>query len=226
MAGIDRRRRSGPRDRLRRAPAVDGRRRRARASSSRRVLGGLGALLVLAFVFASFLAVVPILMAIASIMTTFLLLLGLTDVHGRLADRAVPDRADRARRGDRLLAAGRLALARGARARPQRRRGGAAGDGDRRPRGGLQRHHRRDRPAGADRAAAAVPALDGLRRHADPARLDAGGDHAAAGRSWRRPGRGSTGRTGAPTTRRAAPGPAGHRPSRGGAGSPPAPAWP
>ena len=42
------------------------------------VIGGLGALIVLAFVFASFLAVVPIMMAIASIMTTFLLLLGLT----------------------------------------------------------------------------------------------------------------------------------------------------
>jgi putative drug exporter of the RND superfamily len=44
------------------------------------VLGGTGALLVLAFVFASFLAIVPILMAVASIMTTFLLLLGLTEV--------------------------------------------------------------------------------------------------------------------------------------------------
>jgi putative drug exporter of the RND superfamily len=42
------------------------------------LLGGVGALIVLAFVFASFLAVVPIMMAIASIMTTFLLLLGLT----------------------------------------------------------------------------------------------------------------------------------------------------
>jgi RND superfamily putative drug exporter len=42
------------------------------------VIGGLGALIVLAFVFASFLAIVPIGMAICSIMTTFLLLLGLT----------------------------------------------------------------------------------------------------------------------------------------------------
>src|SRR5436190_7541981 len=42
------------------------------------LLGGLGALIVLTFVFASFLAIVPILMAVASIMTTFLLLLGLT----------------------------------------------------------------------------------------------------------------------------------------------------
>ena len=42
------------------------------------VIGGFGALIVLAFVFASFLAIVPIGMAICSIMTTFLLLLGLT----------------------------------------------------------------------------------------------------------------------------------------------------
>ena len=107
----------------------------------------------------------------------------------------------------------------------ERRRGGAARDGDRRPRGRLQRHHGRDRPLRADRAAAAVPALDGLRRAADPAGLDAGRDHAAA----RRPGEvrasGSTGRTAAPTTRQAARGPAGRRASRGTAGSPPAPEW-
>src|SRR4051812_31339523 len=42
------------------------------------LLGGAGALLVLAFVFASFLALVPIMTAVVSIMTTFLLLLGLT----------------------------------------------------------------------------------------------------------------------------------------------------
>ena len=44
------------------------------------LLGGLGALAVLTFVFASFLALVPLLMAFASIMTTFLLLLGLTEL--------------------------------------------------------------------------------------------------------------------------------------------------
>jgi putative drug exporter of the RND superfamily len=43
-------------------------------------LGGAGALLVLGFVFASFLAVVPLLMAVVSILTTFLLLLGLTQL--------------------------------------------------------------------------------------------------------------------------------------------------
>ncbi len=43
------------------------------------LLGGFGALVVLTFVFASFLAIVPILMAIVSILTSFLLLLGLTE---------------------------------------------------------------------------------------------------------------------------------------------------
>jgi RND superfamily putative drug exporter len=42
------------------------------------LVGGVGALLVLTFVFASFLALIPMMMAIASILTTFLLLLGLT----------------------------------------------------------------------------------------------------------------------------------------------------
>ena len=42
------------------------------------ILGGLGALAVLAFVFASFLALVPLLIASVSILSTFLVLLGLT----------------------------------------------------------------------------------------------------------------------------------------------------
>jgi RND superfamily putative drug exporter len=44
------------------------------------LLGGLGALVVLGFVFASLLAFVPILIAIVSIMTTFLVLWGLTTI--------------------------------------------------------------------------------------------------------------------------------------------------
>ena len=44
------------------------------------LLGGVGALLVLAFVFGSFLAIVPIMMAIASILTTFLVVWGLTTI--------------------------------------------------------------------------------------------------------------------------------------------------
>jgi putative drug exporter of the RND superfamily len=42
------------------------------------LLGGFGALLVLAFVFASFLAVVPLVMAVVSILTSFLVVWGLT----------------------------------------------------------------------------------------------------------------------------------------------------
>jgi RND superfamily putative drug exporter len=44
------------------------------------LLGGVGALLVLGFVFASFLAIVPIMMAIVSILTCFLVVWGLTTV--------------------------------------------------------------------------------------------------------------------------------------------------
>ena len=44
------------------------------------VLGGAGALIVLTFVFASFLALLPLLMAVVSILTTFLLLYGLTQL--------------------------------------------------------------------------------------------------------------------------------------------------
>jgi RND superfamily putative drug exporter len=42
------------------------------------IFGGVGALIVLAFVFASFLALVPLLVAAVSILTTFLVVLGLT----------------------------------------------------------------------------------------------------------------------------------------------------
>lgn len=44
------------------------------------LLGGVGALAVLGFVFASFIAVVPLLMALVAIPTTFLAVLGLTEV--------------------------------------------------------------------------------------------------------------------------------------------------
>jgi putative drug exporter of the RND superfamily len=46
------------------------------------LVGGFGALIVLAFVFASFLALVPLLMAIPAIMTSFLIVYGLTTVTG------------------------------------------------------------------------------------------------------------------------------------------------
>jgi RND superfamily putative drug exporter len=44
------------------------------------ILGGAGALLILIFVFRSFMALVPLLMAVAAIPTTFLLVLGLTKI--------------------------------------------------------------------------------------------------------------------------------------------------
>ena len=133
------------------------------------LLGGFGALLVLAFVFGSFLAIVPIMMAIVSILTTFLVVWGLTTVTevspivqflialiglGVSIDYAlivvVRWREERAHglEGD---AAVQRAME-------------TAG-----PRGRVQRHDRRDRPARARRAAAAVPALGRLWRHADPA---------------------------------------------------------
>jgi RND superfamily putative drug exporter len=46
------------------------------------LIGGLGALIVLIFVFASVLAIVPLLMALPSIMTSFLIVYGLTTVTG------------------------------------------------------------------------------------------------------------------------------------------------
>ena len=114
-------------------------RARVPACCSRRCLAAAGALLVLGFVFASLLAFVPLVMAFVSIMTDLPAAARAHGTDGGLPHRPVPDRADRARRGDRLLPAGGLALARGALARPQRRRGAAAGDGDGRPRRGVQR---------------------------------------------------------------------------------------
>ena len=46
------------------------------------LVGGFGALIVLGFVFASFLALVPLLMAIPAIMTSFLIVYGLTTITG------------------------------------------------------------------------------------------------------------------------------------------------
>ena len=119
------------------------------------VIGGVGALIVLIFVFGSALALVPIFMAISSILVSFLLLWGLTADHRDLTGGAVPRGARRPGHLDRLRAAGRGALARGDRGRRDRRRRRDRRDGDGGPRRRLLRHDRRDRPARADRAAAA-----------------------------------------------------------------------
>ena len=71
----------------------------------------------------------------------------------RVLHRRVPDRPGRARRRDRLLAAPRDPMARGARQGQGQPRGRGRRDGDRRPRRAVQRHHRRHRPARAGRAA-------------------------------------------------------------------------
>ena len=101
----------------------------------------------------------------------------------RVDDRRVPRRADRAGRRHRLLAAGRRALARGA--RPRRTRATRRWSGRWRPpvARSCSAAPRCDRAAGDDRPAAAVPALDRLRRDADPADQRDRRHHAAAGRA-------------------------------------------
>ena len=87
------------------------------------LLGAAGALLVLLFVFASFLAFLPLLIAAVSILTTFLLVLGLTTftdvsfvVQFLIALVGLGVAIDYS-----LLAG--VPLARGARARPRQRGG-------------------------------------------------------------------------------------------------------
>ncbi len=75
------------------------------------LIGAAGALLVLIFVFASFLALLPMLIAAVSILTTFLLVYALDDDHRRELRGAVPHLADRVGRGHRLLVAPRVAVA-------------------------------------------------------------------------------------------------------------------
>ena len=98
------------------------------------LVGGFGALLVLAFVFGSLLAVRAAADGDPGDHDLVPAVYGLTTFTGDLADRAVPDRADRARRRDRLLAADRRALARGTRARADGDEAIVTRDGDRRPR--------------------------------------------------------------------------------------------
>ncbi|CAA9413440.1 MAG: Integral membrane protein, partial [uncultured Nocardioides sp.] len=87
----------------------------------------------------------------------------------RLVRGAVPGRPDRPRRGHRLLAAHRHAVARGADSGPRQRRRGAHGDAHRRPVGALQRRDRRGVAGRPGAGAAAVPAQHRPRRAAHPA---------------------------------------------------------
>ena len=183
------------------------------------VIGGLGALVVLLFVFASCLAVVPLVMAIVSILTTFVLLLGLTEltavspiVQFLIALIGLGVAIDYS-----LLVVSRW--------REERAHGRS---GDEAVQRAMESAGRAVVFSGVTVAigllalvALPLPFLRsiGLRRDADPARLDARRDHAAPGRAGDSSARGSTGRTGAPTTRPAAPGRAGPRRSRAAAGS-------
>ena len=145
------------------------------------LLGALGALAVLLFVFASLLAFLPLVVAAVSILTTFLLLLPLTYLTDVSFIVAVPGRAGRPGRRDRLLPALRHPMARGTRPRPRQPRRRGRGDGDGRPRRAVQRAHGRDRPARPGRAAGAVHAQHRHGRRADPARQRAGDADADAG---------------------------------------------
>ena len=92
-----------------------------------------------------------------------------------------PGLPDRARDRDRLLAADRLPLPRGAGARTGGRGGGRADDADGRTGGDLLRGDGRDRARAADLHAAAVHPRDRDRRLPAPGRLDPGRGDAAAG---------------------------------------------
>ena len=81
------------------------------------MVSSAGALLILAVVFGSFLAFLPLIVGGVSVLATFLLVGGLTEITGGQRDRRVPDRADRAGRRNRLLAAGGQPVAGGARRR-------------------------------------------------------------------------------------------------------------
>ena len=147
------------------------------------LLGGVGALIVLAFVFGSLLAFLPLLMAIPAILTSFLAAYGLTTFTGvspvvqfLIALIGLGVAIDYALI---IVVRWREEIARGARGR----RGDRPGDEHGGPRGRVQRDDRRGRPARAGRAAGAVPALGRLRRAADPADLGARGADAAAVRA-------------------------------------------
>ena len=122
------------------------------------MIGSVGALVILAFVFASFLALLPLLIGGVSVLGHVPARRRAHRDHRHQPDRGVPHRPHRAGRGDRLLAAGGQPLARGACGRPRQLQCGHRGDEPRRARGGLLRAHRRhraavdDRPAGADAA--------------------------------------------------------------------------
>ena len=143
-------------------------------------IGGVGALAVLLFVFASFLALLPLVIAGIAILTTFLVVLGLTyltDISfiveflvalvglGVAIDYSLL-----------IVTRWREERARGVSQSPGRReRHGHGGTG-----GGVQRPDRGHRPARAGGHPGSLSPLHRGRRHAHPARLGRRGDDVAA----------------------------------------------
>ena len=146
------------------------------------LLGALGALIILLFVFGTLPAVLmPLLMAAASILTTFLCVFGLTYV----TDVSIIVQFLVALVG--LGVAIDYALLMVFRFREELptgddRRGDRRDDAARGPLGDRLRLDGRDRPAQHGGPAAAVHPLDRARRDVDPGRLGAGLDHAACRR--------------------------------------------
>ena len=153
--------------------------------------GAAGALLVLAFVFGSFLALVPLLIAAVAILTTFLAVLGLTGlvevsfiVQFLVALIGLGVAVDYSLLVDPL--AGRSWAGASTASRPCSAAYRRAGRGD-------QREHCRRWPAGPGPAAGADPAVR-LRRPAHLAGRDPGHPHPAPGPAGHRRALGSTGR--------------------------------
>ena len=155
------------------------------------LLGALGALAVLAFVFASLLALVPLLIAAVSILTTFLIVLLLTTftdvsfvVQFLIALVGLGVAIDYS-----LLVVSRW---REEIAHGHDNHGGRPHlDADGRSRGVRVRRHGRHQPDRAGRHPGAAAAQHGLRRHADPAvqrrrRADPAAGHAGRRRAARR----------------------------------------
>ena len=150
------------------------------------LLGGVGALVVLALVFGSLLAGVP-LAGRRGLDPRHVPRAAGADLPDRRGVRgAVPRRPDRPRCRHRLLPAGGHPVARGAGRRARQRRRGAPRDGDGGSQRGLQRLHGRGVPRRPGAGAAAVPAQHRLRRAAHPAAQRGHGRHARAGPPERR----------------------------------------
>ncbi len=145
------------------------------------MIGSVGALVILALVFGSFLAFLPLLIGGVSVLATFLIVGGLTEITGisQIVEFLIALVGLGVAIDYSLLVVSRWREERSA-GRDERRRGGRR-DGARRARGGVLRADGGDRAAVDDRAAGADAAQRRVRRGAGAAGLGARRDHAAAG---------------------------------------------